>query len=262
MDFFDKQMVLEEKKRLKLQKLEQKYAPSHVPRINGVSRALCEADDQMLLAGTTQRLYDIPFAKQRAMREEMDRLATEKHSFQPKINRVSAFIAKQKTVEELGQRSGDKMAKIEMLRSEKAQREVGQCTFAPSINRNFKRVSSVLKTERLNDFLADLQTTKNFRETIAKKKEEFEELKHCVFKPKINQYDATLKTILHGSSVGEVVRGVDQFMSHVEYSKRLKAEQQQRERKAFNFDVDYDYNKHKNPTVPVPFKLSENRDKN
>lgn len=258
LNFYEKQMIFDEKKRQKVEKLAKEIEPSHVPMINPISRLICESEkNEYLNLDPNQRLYEIPFAKSQALKNEIVKSELEKYSFKPKINEISRSMAKRKSPSELHLYSVEKRSKINDLKNEKIKKEVEECTFAPTINRNFKSVKPVLEKSEINNFLMNLQQNKNFKETIAKKKAEFEMLENCVFKPSINQNGETLKNILHCSSVNSVVKGFDKFLIHVEKAKQIKCEKKERETRIFNLNIDYDYEAHKNPTVPIPFKLSE-----
>lgn len=262
LEFFEKQLLMEEKKRQKMESLELKYAPSHQPQINPVSRAICESgQEQDFKTNINQRLYEIPFAKKQILKQELQKAEELKYTFKPAINQISSVIAKPKTAEELHKRSVDKQEKISELRRQKFEQEVFGCTFKPVLNTNYKNVQPMLSSDNIETHFADLQKTRQFRQSLARKREEFEVLKNCVFKPKLTSNSKDLKSILYGSTINETVKGVDQFMANCEFAKKLREEQKEREKHAFQLELKYDYDKRRNPTVPVPFQLSEPRDK-
>ena len=118
-----------------------------------------------------------------------------------------------------------------------------------------------MEFKAIDQFLSTLKESKEFKETIAKKKEEFENLKDCIFKPTINRNDQHLKNVLYGADIDKTVKGLNRFMLNVERAKDIKDEKLARENKVFLVNPDYDYEKKKYPTVPVPFNLSEGKER-
>lgn len=261
LDFYEKQMKFEERKKMKIEKLEQEIGTSHIPQINPHSRIIENSNKRDYLSvDLNKRMYEIPFTRKQMLQKEMEKSEQEKYSFKPQINPISSAIAKKKTVSELSQFSVQKRLKTEQLKREKEEKETENCTFAPMINNNFKSIGPLLSSNALEASLLNFQRSKSFKTNIARKKEEFELLKDCVFRPTINRNEETLKTILHCNDLRQTVRGLDKFMFHQQKAKKLKEEKAEREERVFNVNCNYDYEKHRNPTVFVPFKLSEPRE--
>ena len=82
---------------------------------------------------------------------------------------------------------------------------------------------------------------------------EFEEVKDCTFRPKINQKENRAPSV---KGVIEV-KGLEKFLEHKERKKKIEQERKEREEKIFNLEKNYKFENHETHTIPKPFSLSK-----
>ena len=83
---------------------------------------------------------------------------------------------------------------------------------------------------------------------------EFEEVKDCTFKPRINNQKENRQPTVKGTIE---VKGLDKFLENKDRKKKLEQERKEREEKVFCLEKNYKFENHETHTVPKPFPFSK-----
>ncbi|KAK2957120.1 hypothetical protein BLNAU_7950 [Blattamonas nauphoetae] len=148
-------------------------------------------------------------------------------TFKPKINPISAIVARNRTVDELTR--GDEIRAARQLAEERVKREHEvKCTFKPKIK------GTTAPKETIQEQLQDLAMKRQEKERQIieqQKKQEYEELKQCTFEPTINRTNIAQS---HRKEVA--VAGLLRFMELKRMGEEKKQEDEERKRQIFHLD--------------------------
>eukprot|EP01017_Pseudomicrothorax_dubius_P040174 TRINITY_DN624_c0_g1_i2.p1 TRINITY_DN624_c0_g1~~TRINITY_DN624_c0_g1_i2.p1 ORF type:complete len:680 (+),score=140.73 TRINITY_DN624_c0_g1_i2:35-2074(+) len=229
------------------------------PRINKVSSYLAESDPDRCvedLAARVDRLSRRDQQRQELTREALEKAIYDKYSFQPTLSQVSQRIGRPTPLTELA--DGRQVERHrEELRKASEFEGMKECSFRPQVNSNpaYRDAKSSYKPDMAMENIEKERQWREQRREEAKRQEEYEELRHCTFQPRTNQYQGEVRE----EEKIHQVKGVERFMQLKDLKSKQEAEKAQREEQVFHLEKKYDPAKHELYTVPKPFDLSKVR---
>jgi len=229
------------------------------PQINKISSFLVDADATRAnetLNDKIERLSKKDAQKKEIYQEQMRKAYYDQFTFQPAINAVSKSLGRKSSIDELAYNREGK-EHLRLLREKSIDNMLNQCSFKPKINHNKKYEQVQSQYQKNAQILENIKLEnkkKEIKADLQKKMEEYEKLKECTFKPKVNKEinEEVLKPKL-----AEAVPGLERFMQMRDLHKKKLQEKKQREEEVFGIEKRYKASKHEGFTVPQPFHLSK-----
>lgn len=206
----ESQAILEEKRRMQLER----EVGCHQPAINPVSDAIAAR----LPSTAKERLFqprqhvDAAYMSPSASRARSTSVAT-----------VSSIAAIERT-EALNKYEERRDANLQKLRQQQAEREMEECTFAPTTNRTLRTPGSV--TERNDQWMVrrDMKLDEQRRALAAT------ELKDCTFAPAREERSASTGDTIYGGDGRPW--GSSEFVQRMEEARKIRQEKQERQSRA------------------------------
>lgn len=211
----------------------------------------------------TERLAYVDMKRREAIRQQLEQAHYSQYTHQPKIDTISARLARSKTDAELSANPQGKALK-ESLAKKKEKLEAESCPFKPQLDRRSQQLAektgsrSVFGPESVDHLTERLELEARERQERLERQRrevEAEKLRDCTFQPQISSANPSAHEKADEKPL--VIRGLGRYMELKQMAKRQQDAQKQREQKAFLIEPPARLHPY---TVPEPFHLNTNKD--